>query len=282
MYNKSLETVCLFLEIFFVDTKLLYFDIQNFTITHGEIMINEVYVIQDSGIPLYYYNHDQLVSDDDFSDDLHTLQAGFFAAIVQFGAELAKDELRYIVFDNRTYGIKRNNDIYVVFSENVQLTVGQLDDLDKKLITASDYLNMKLEGKPLDITMAVNEAEMDTIVGDFSDFLVKENIIQGDIPIDKGKLKKQVRNFVFRSVGYEPGKCNIGKRERMQRLSVGMISISIGLALFAVIFLTGLYINYSWLVFFLVIPFFLGFNGIYQYFFKFCVTNALKKQYNMS
>ena len=242
-------------------------------------MINEVYVIQNSGIPIYYYNYDQLVKEFDEPEVSYTLQAGFFAAIVQFGAELAKDELRYIIFNNRTYGIKKSNDLYVVFSENIQLTVSQLQDLDKKLDSASSYFEEKLEGQPIDISIVANEEAMDQIVGNFNEFLVKENIIKQDIPIDKNKMKKQVQNFVFKSVGYEPGKCNIGKKERMHRLSIGLISISIGLVLFAAIFLIGLP---EWTTFFLVIPFFLGFNGVYQYFFRFCVTNALTKQYNMS
>ena len=243
-------------------------------------MINEVYVIQDSGIPLFYYNYDQLVSEDSIPDDMHTLQAGFFAAIVQFGVELAKDELRYVVFDNRTYGIKRNQDIYIVFSENVQLNVGQLEDLDEKLTTASKFISERFAGKPLDITMAVNEQAMDKLIGDFSSFLVKKKIIHEDAQLDASKLKKQMRNFVFKSVGYEPGKCNIGKKEKMRRLSVGMIFISIGLALFIPIALIPSIP--AWTTFFLIIPFFMGFNGIYQYFFQFCVTNALKKQYNMN
>jgi len=243
-------------------------------------MINEVYVIKDSGIPLFYYNYDQLVSDDPVSDDRHTLEAGFFAAIVQFGVELANDELRYVVFDNRTYGIKRNQDIYVVFSENVQLSVGQLEDLDKKLSTASEFISERFAGKPLDIAMAVNEEAMDKLIGDFSSFLVQKEIIQEDVPLDTGRLKKQVRNFVFKSVGYEPGKCNIGKREKMKRLSVGLIFITISLALFSVIALIPSIP--VWITFFLIFPLFMGFNGIYQYFFRFCVTNALKKQYDMN
>jgi hypothetical protein len=243
-------------------------------------MINEVYVIQDSGIPLFYYNYDQLVSEEPISEDRHTLQAGFFAAIVQFGVELANDELRYVVFDNRTYGIKRNQDIYIVFSENVQLNVLQLEDLDKKLSTASEFISEKFAGKTLDITMAVNEEAMDLLIGDFSQFLVKKKIIQDEVPIDQGKLKKQVRNFVFKSVGYEPGKCNIGKKEKMKRLAVGMTFISIGLILFAAIAIVPSIP--TWTAFFLILPFFMGFNGIYQYFFRFCVTNALKRQYDMN
>ena len=230
--------------------------------TSGVSMINEVYVIQDSGIPLFYYNYDQLVSEDTIPDDMHTLQAGFFAAIVQFGVELAKDELRYVVFDNRTYGIKRNQDIYVVFSENVQLNVGQLEDLDKKLNTASEFISDRFAGKPLDITMAVNEQAMDQLIGDFSSFLVKKKIIQEDVALDTGRIKKQMRNFVFKSVGYEPGKCNIGKKEKQRRLSVGMIFISIGLALFTTIALIPAIP--AWTAFFLILPFFMGFNGIYQ------------------
>jgi hypothetical protein len=242
-------------------------------------MINEVYVIQESGIPLYYYNYDQITSNIELRDEFYTLQAGFFAALVQFGSELANDELRYIVFDNRTYGIKRSTDIYIVFSENVQLSVDQLKDLDKKLETASAYLGKKLEGSNIDITYAVNEDQMDEIVGNFSNFLVKEKIIEKEGVIDVGRVKKQVQNFAFKAVGYEPGVCNIGNKERMKRLATGMVSIAIGLALFAVIFLVGLP---EWTVFFLLIPFFLGFNGIFQYFYRFCVTNALTKKYDMS
>jgi hypothetical protein len=246
-------------------------------------MINEIYVIQESGIPIYYYNQEQSIMDLDWKDESYTLQAGFFAAIVQFGSELTQDELRYIVFNNRTYGIKKSKEVYIVFSEKVELSVERLKDLDKKLQSASNFISENISGDQLQILMAVSEKAMEEVVSGFSNFLVKEKIIEETSAIDESKVKKQVQNFVFKAVGYQPGRCNIGPKERMQRLSVGMISIAIGMFLFAAIsWLSTININFAFLTFILIFPFFIGFNGVYQYFFRFCVTNALKKQFNMT
>ncbi len=243
-------------------------------------MINEVYVIQESGIPLYYYNYEQIISKIQVRDDFYTLQAGFFAALVQFGSELAQDELKYIIFNNRTYGIKRSNDLFVVFSDNIQLSVEQLKELDKKLEIASSYINKKLGDTNLDITYAINEHQMEQLIGNFSEFLYQEKIIEKEEILDKNVLKNQVQKFVFKAIGYEPGKCNIGHRERMIRLTMGMISMIIGLVYFA---LVAVYpILPIWTVFFTFIPFLIGFVGIYQSFFRFCVSNAFRKVYNMN
>ena len=243
-------------------------------------MINEVYVIQTSGIPLYYYNYDQIVSKTQINDDFYTLQAGFFAALVQFGSELAKDELRYVIFDNKTYAIKRSNDLYVVFSENIQLSVDQLKELDKKLESASLFISEKLDDSEVDVSFAVNRIQIEQIVGSFSDYLYKEKIIEKEEVLDKTVLKNQVQKFVFKAVGYEPGKCNIGQRERMLRLTMGMVSLIIGLAYFALAALFPLIPE--WTIFFTFIPFSIGFIGIYQSFFRFCVSNAFRKVYNMN
>ncbi len=242
-------------------------------------MINEIYVIQESGIPIYYYNYDQIKDGVQIKDDFYMLQAGFFAAMVQFGSELTQDELKYIVFNKRTYGVKKSNQVYVVFSENKEMDAETLKLLDKKLGAASSFLNESLTGTNIDISYIVNNSEMDSVVNSFSEFLINEKIIANTSPIDVSKIKSHVRNFVFKAVGYEPGKCNIGPKERMLRLTIGMISITFGVLLFAIFVILNLP---EWTVFFLIIPFFMGFIGVYQYFFRFCVNNAFKKQFKMT
>lgn len=242
-------------------------------------MINEIYVIQESGIPIYYYNYDQIKDGVQIKDDFFMLQAGFFAAMVQFGSELTQDELKYIVFNRRTYGVKKSKQVYIIFNENKEMDTDMLKLLDKKLDVASSFLNESLAGKNIDISYLVNTSEMDSVVNSFSRFLVDEKIIANTSPIDTSKVKSQVRNFVFKAVGYEPGKCNIGPKERMLRLTMGMISIAFGMLLFALFVILDLP---EWSVLFLIIPFFMGFIGIYQYFFRFCVSNALQKQYKMT
>ena len=242
-------------------------------------MINEIYVIQESGIPIYFHNQEQIVDGVQLMDDFYTLHAGFFAAIVQFGTELTQDELKYIVFNNRTYGVKKSKSVFIVFSENKQMDGNTLNSLEKLLDSASNFLDNSLEGKNLNIPFAMNEPEMDAVVNDFSKFLISEKIIADGLTIDPSKVKLQIKNFVFKAVGYEPGKCNIGPRERLMRLTIGMTSITVGMLLFALFIILQLPAGY---IFFLTIPFAMGFIGIYQYFFKFCVSNGIRKTYNMT
>lgn len=242
-------------------------------------MINEIYVIQESGIPIYYYNYDQIRDGVQITNDYYMLQAGFFAAMVQFGSELTQDELKYIVFNRRTYGVKKSKQVYIIFNENQEMDTAGLILLDKKLDAASNFLKESLAGKNIDTSYVVNSPEMDSVVNSFSRFLIDEKIIADTTPIDTSKVKSQVRNFVFKAIGYEAGKCNIGPKERMMRLTMGMISIAIGMLLFAIFVVLNLPV---WSVLFLIIPFFVGFIGVYQYFFRFCVNNAFQKQYNMT
>ena len=103
-------------------------------------------------------------------------------------------------------------------------------------------------------------------------------MVEDDTPFDPMQSRSLMQKFIFNSIGYKPGQCNIGPAERMKRLLMGMAMLPIALAgALAIILLNA---SPYWM-FTLVIPLYVVFNGIYQYYFKFCAINGLTKKYNM-
>jgi len=77
---------------------------------------------------------------------------------------------------------------------------------------------------------------------------------------------------------YAPGICNIGMRNRLGRLAFGLLFFSFGVWSW-----TFLRVNYFHPVFklYLFIPFYLGFIGIYEAVFGFCVYHSFRRSYDM-
>jgi hypothetical protein len=77
---------------------------------------------------------------------------------------------------------------------------------------------------------------------------------------------------------YQPGKCNIGPMNRLFRFSYGFFFISLSMYLGI-----GFYVNnYSILAkAALILPFYVGFLGIYQALSRFCIRHARRRTYDM-
>ena len=79
---------------------------------------------------------------------------------------------------------------------------------------------------------------------------------------------------------YVPGVCNIDAKGRRKRAVGGVIGIAITISLWAYLnFLTSTSLYWQFL---LVIPAFMGFTGIWQAKFSFCVKDAAKQQYEIA
>lgn len=77
---------------------------------------------------------------------------------------------------------------------------------------------------------------------------------------------------------YIPGVCNIGIKERQDRLRMGVAGIMLASG--------WTFLGYVWvfpifLKFFVFIPTFLGILGSLQYWFRFCVYHAFKEEQNI-
>lgn len=72
---------------------------------------------------------------------------------------------------------------------------------------------------------------------------------------------------------YAPGKCNIGPRNRLLRLAFGILLLSLSAVLFAYLVAVHAPKLYR---FILVIPLFMGYTGILEGFFSFCVFHGFK------
>ena len=135
-----------------------------------------------------------------------------------------------------------------------------------------------------DIVKTVYQEDVHLIIN-----LIKENIIpspEADKIISDEENRQRIQGFLFKSLGYKPGQCNIGPQERQRRLLTGFGFGALSLLiLIGIVYLERALVDLSetirYLRLVIVFPLFMSFQGLYQYFFKFCVTNALKNQYSM-
>jgi hypothetical protein len=236
-------------------------------------LLDEILVIRES-IPIFYYNRDPEVA---LSDDWYLLQSGFFVALSQFANEISKDNLRYIILENKLYALDELSNILLIFGNNEKMTQDVLNKIKSDIVKASDYLNYLIE--KYGATEAIpSQSALNGIAVDFGDYLKQESLVEDDSPFDVRESRSMMQKFIFKSIGYKPGQCNIGPAERFKRLLTGLI--------FAPIAAVGMFLiwyynaNPLW-TFTLAIPFFMVAFGLYQYFLKFCVTNGLTKKFDM-
>ena len=112
----------------------------------------------------------------------------------------------------------------------------------------------------------------------FDKHLKEEKILETTTSINSNEFREKVDNALFRAVGYTPGVCNIGLKERYFRLSWGIGTIAFSLILFLLMLIFDIDKSYRLLLY---LTNAVGFSGILQYFHRFCVANGINKQYNM-
>lgn len=234
-------------------------------------MLEEVQIIQSNGIPIYSYGKES-------EDHLRIIQAGFFTAMSNFSKEINVGQLKSIIFDERQYRLRKAGTFLFVFSDSEEKTHEKSKNLEEKLLQVSDKFVEEINKKNL------TGEEPDIIVFDeplvaFNQELINKNLIKEDkLVFEPKKSRKRIQNMLFKSIGYTPGQCNIGKRQRQKRLVIGLISFLI--SVFILIPLIYFDMDRS-LRLLLVIPNIAGFLGFYQSFFKFCVANGISEKYTM-
>ena len=236
-------------------------------------MLDEILVIRES-LPIFYYNRDPAVA---FDDDHYILQSGFFVALSAFANEMNDDKLKYIVLENKLYALDEVSEILVIFGDKEKMTQNVVDKLQEDITKATKYLNHLIEKHEMEQFIPSQEI-LNLLAKDFGDYLKQENLVEDDSPFDPNKSRSMMQKFIFSTIGYKPGQCNIGHAERLKRLMIGLMGFVvtiIGAILFMVFSLN------AWYMLLLAVPLFMGFFGLYQYSFKFCAVNGLTKKYDM-
>ncbi len=236
-------------------------------------MLDEVLVIRES-LPIFYYNRDPAVA---FDDDHYILQSGFFVALSAFANELSDDKLKYIVLENKLYALDEVSEILVIFGDKEKMTQEVVNKLQEDISKAAKHLNYLIEKHEMEQFIPSQEV-LSVIAKDFGEYLKKENLVEDDSPFDPNKSRSMMQKFIFSTIGYKPGQCNIGHAERLKRLMIGLMGFVvtiIGSILFMVFSIN------EWYMLLLAVPLFMGFFGLYQYSFKFCAVNGLTKKYDM-
>ena len=239
----------------------------------------------NSGIPLFYWSS----SSDQTNSDKYILYSSFFQAISSFAKEMAGDEIKYVIFENKGYAIQNIVDygLRLIFGEfKSDIDLKQVERLIHK---TNGFIRGFMDGNyPEGIDNLLLE-QKENFNKAFREYVLKENVIPHQDEASIVSVKEETerfQNFIFKSLGYEPGKCNIGPVERQKRLLIGF-----GFGALAFIILLGLIVleneiaEFALIIRYLraiiFIPLFISFLGIYQYFFKFCVSNGMMKKYTM-
>ncbi|MBN1328262.1 MAG: hypothetical protein JXA54_02200 [Candidatus Heimdallarchaeota archaeon] len=239
----------------------------------GVNLLDEILVIRES-LPIFYYNRDPSIA---LNEDWYLLQSGFFVALSSFANEMSKDRLKYIVLENKLYALDEVSEVLVIFGNNEKMSQEIITKLQGDLSKATTYLNQLFNKYNLQPQLASYD-KIDDIGKDFGTYLKNEKLVEDDTPFDPLKSRSLMQKFIFKSIGYKPGQCNIGKAERLKRLMSGFGGLVLAIIGFLLIFFLEANAFYTLI---LIIPIFLGFQGFYQYFFKFCVVNGLSKRFDM-
>lgn len=238
-------------------------------------LIDSIMVINKSSLPLFSY--DKKATKDEFITDDEILVSSFFSAIINFASQLKADELKYIVFDKRSFVIKKTSDFTIIFSTYSKVNDSEINQLENTLDSTSSYLLKLLRDEGLLVDNPIlKESVLKTMVDKFAKYLLDNGIIiDNNFDFDPLYVQRKYRKMIFKSIGYEPGKCNIGPQERQKRFIMGLYGFILSLITYLGITALSLPHEYILLLFF---PLTMSFIGFYQYFFKFCVRNGLSKR----
>lgn len=236
-------------------------------------MLDEILVIRES-LPIFYYNREPDVA---LTEDWYLLQSGFFVALSQFANEMSKDNLKYVILEKKLYALDELSNIMLIFGNKIKMSQELIDKLHVDISKASNYLNYLIEKHGAQKTIP-SDYVLNSIGNDFGDYLRQENLVEDDSPFDVRESRSIMQKFIFKTIGYQPGQCNIGPAERFKRLLMGLSFLpvaAIGAFLIWYFAVNPLY------ALTLVVPLFMAFFGVFQFVFKFCVINGLTNKYDM-
>lgn len=232
------------------------------------IVIDEIQIINTSGIPLYYYNQDENI------DVLNRsfLQASFMSAISSFAIELDNGDVEEIRMQKKKYLLNKQKNIILIFASNTDFN----EENANKVARAGDFLAEKI--KEYNIQPDTFDLTSTTPVFDEFDLFIQKEGITNRSSNKLNTMKEQMNKLIFKSVGYDPGSCNIGPKQRLKRMTVGIIWFVLSFILFSITIIFQLPI---WIFVPIFVINFMGFLGILQAVFKFCVVNAIIQKYDM-
>jgi hypothetical protein len=236
-------------------------------------MLDEILVIRES-LPIFYYNRDPDVA---LSEDWYILQSGFFVALSQFANEMSKDNLKYVILENKLYALDELSNILLIFGDKRKMSQELIEKLHGDISKASNYLNNLVEKHGAQKSIP-SEYALNSIANEFGDYLRQENLVEDDSPFDVRESRSMMQKFIFKSIGYKPGQCNIGPAERLKRLLMGLGFLPVAAIGAYLIWFFGINPLYALT---LVVPIFMTVFGLFQYIFKFCVINGVTKKYDM-
>ncbi|MCY3412849.1 MAG: hypothetical protein INQ03_14525 [Candidatus Heimdallarchaeota archaeon] len=231
-------------------------------------MVSEIQIIEKSGIPIYYYS--DLVVDD--ADNRMYLEAGFFTAITQFALELNQGEIKSIALEQKTYLLSKTPEVILIYSTDEN----NLREDIRSIGETSSFISLSVT--KYNISSSSSNKEFEPFINDVNKYLKEQGLIKDEGQQYTG-VRDKVQSLVFKSVGYNPGECNIGPQQKLMRLSAGLGFTILSIILFGAMVL----FNLSNL---LLIPLFIiNFFAVQQYVqvrANFCIANALMGQYNMN
>ena len=226
----------------------------------GFVMLKDVQIIRSTGIPIYSYREDE-------ETESSVIQAGFFTAISAFASEINVGGIKQIIFEDLTFLLRKSEDFLFIFGTDDADTT----NLVKALLQTSDnFLN--------NLSEVDDVSEIDNSLNQFNQELADLSLIGGNEDYNPSQFKSRMQNYLFSAVGYTPGQCNIGKKERQRRLLIGLASFILSFVMLMLFDYFDIDKIYRLL---LIIPNMGGFIGLYQYFFRFCVANAMMSRYVM-
>jgi hypothetical protein len=223
-------------------------------------MLKDVQIIQSTGIPIYSYREDE-------ETESSVIQAGFFTAITAFASEINVGGIKQIIFEDLTFLLRKSPDYLFIFGTDDPDTTSLVKAL---LQTSDNFLNNVADTEDL--------SEIDQYLSRFNQELTDMSLIGDNEQYNPSQFKSKMQNYLFSAVGYTPGQCNIGKKERQRRLLIGLGSFLLSFVLLMLFDYFDIDKIYR---LFLIIPNMGGFIGLYQYFFRFCVANAMMSRYVM-
>jgi len=236
-------------------------------------MLQEIQVISNSGLPLLSFN-----SSEEEMAERSFLQAGFLTAVSEFSKEVNNGDLKLIETDSVSYLMKKNKYYTSVFTfDSPQQSFAEeqqsLQNVNNKVLEEFG----EREYTPADMNKDENQTKIQRLITYLSGLEITSTS-KSKFIFESQKIFQNVENLLYKSVGYVPGQCNIGKEGRLQRLTYGLILLVISL----VVMLTTVVFGLPLIVRELLVVVNIGaFVCILQYFHRFCVFNGALGYYDM-